>query len=44
MKPTDMEALAEELSKGTIPSRFEWFQILEKAENIRDKRLEEATT
>ena len=42
MKIADMEALAEELSKGKIPSHIEWLQILKKAEKLREKREEEA--
>ena len=41
MNITDTEALAEELSKGEIPSRFEWLQILEEAEKLKGKRLKE---
>ena len=41
MKTIDMEALAEELSKGTIPSHQKWIKILERAEEIKEKRIRE---
>ena len=41
MKSIDLEALAQELSKGEIPSHIEWLKILKNAEKIRKKRMEE---
>jgi len=41
MNITDTGALAEELSRGKIPSLREWMQILKLAERLKEKRLKE---